>query len=82
MRGLMAAVMLALVAMPMPRAEAGDQPGVLRRVSCTVVRFYVGKYSVSAAEGWARSHGATDAEIEAARRCLTSGPTQTAAIRQ
>jgi hypothetical protein len=81
MRGLVMA-MLALVAMPMPRAAAGDQQGMLRRVSCTVVRFYVGKYSVSAAEGWARSHGATDAEIEAARRCLTNGPTQTAAMRQ
>jgi hypothetical protein len=81
MRGIMA-VMLALLAMPIPRAEAGDQPGVLHRVSCTVVRFYVAKYSMSAAEGWARSHGATDAEIEAARRCLPSTPTQTAAIRQ
>ncbi len=39
-------------------------------VSCTVVRFYVAKYSEAAAETWARSHGASDAEIETARRCL------------
>jgi hypothetical protein len=39
-------------------------------VSCAVVRFYVAKYSEAAAEKWARSHGASDAEIETARRCL------------
>ena len=81
MRGLMA-VVLALMAIPLAPAEAGEQQGVLRRVSCTVVRFYVAKYSVVAAEGWARSHGASDAEIESARRCLTNTPTQTAAMRQ
>jgi hypothetical protein len=27
---------------------------------------------------WARGHGATDAQIEAARRCLTDAPDQTA----
>jgi hypothetical protein len=81
MRGLFAA-MLVLLTIPMPAAEAKDQPGVLRRVSCTVVRFYVAQYSASAAEGWARSHGATEAEIEAARRCLTNAPTQTVAARQ
>jgi hypothetical protein len=81
MRGFLAA-MLVLMAIPMPRAEAKDQPGVLRRVSCTVVRFYVAQYSASAAEGWARSHGAPEAEIEAARRCLTNAPTQTVAARQ
>jgi hypothetical protein len=81
MRGLLA-VMLVLMATPMPAAEARDQQGVLRRVSCSVVRFYVARYSASAAEGWARSHGATDAEIEAARRCLTNTSTQTAAMRQ
>jgi hypothetical protein len=43
-----------------------------------VVRYYVAKYSASAAEMWARSHGATDAEIEAARRCLNDAPAQTA----
>jgi hypothetical protein len=27
---------------------------------------------------WARSHGATDAEIDAARRCLKNAPAETA----
>jgi hypothetical protein len=40
------------------------------QVSCSVVRFYVAKYSEAAAEKWARSHGASDAEIETARHCL------------
>src|SRR5437868_9546632 len=47
-------------------------------VSCGVVRFYVAKYSQAAAEKWARGHGAGDAEIEAARRCLHSPNVQTA----
>src|SRR5215467_1148663 len=60
-----------------PDAMASEpQPGVFRRASCTVVRYYVAKYSVAAAETWARSHGATDAEIEAARRCLANAPVQ------
>jgi hypothetical protein len=43
-----------------------------------VVRFYVAKYSASTAEMWARSHGASESEIEAARRCLADAPAQTA----
>jgi len=43
-------------------------------VSCAVVRFYVARYSEAAAETWARSHGASDAEIETARRCLHHSP--------
>ena len=71
-RGL--ALSAALVALA-PDATAGEpQPGVFRRASCTVVRYYVAKYSAAAAETWARSHGATEAEIEAARRCLTNVP--------
>jgi hypothetical protein len=50
--------------------------GLGHRASCTIVRFYVAKYSAPAAEAWARSKGATEAEIEAARRCLS--PTLTA----
>ena len=42
------------------------------RISCTEVRYYVGKYSAPVAEMYARSHGATDAQIERARRCLAS----------
>jgi hypothetical protein len=43
-----------------------------------VVRYYVAKYSASAAEQWARGKGASDAEIEAARRCLKPDTTRTA----
>ncbi len=57
-------------------AFAGHHPGIVQRVSCSVVRYYVGKYSASTAEMWARSHGATEAEIAAARRCLNEGPAQ------
>jgi hypothetical protein len=46
------------------------------------VRYYVAKYSAAAAETWARSHGATEAEIEAARRCLTNAPAPTQAKTQ
>jgi hypothetical protein len=52
--------------------------GAVHRISCSVVRFYVARYSVSAAESYARSHGATDAQIEAARHCLKDAPAQTA----
>ena len=48
-------------------------------VSCAGVRFYVARYSETAAETWARSHGASDAEIETARRCLHGAGVQTAA---
>ena len=47
-------------------------------VSCGVVRFYVAKYSEAAAEKWARGHGAGDAEIQTARRCLHGANVQTA----
>jgi hypothetical protein len=59
-----------------PQAEAGER--LVHRASCTLVRFYVARYSAPAAETWARSHGATDADIEAARHCLKDQPTQTA----
>ena len=49
-------------------------------VSCTVVRFYVARYSEVAAEKWARSHGASDVDIETARRCLHSANEQTASL--
>jgi hypothetical protein len=58
-----------------PDAMAGEpQPGLFRRASCTVVRYYVAKYSAATAETWARAHGATEAEIEAARRCVANAP--------
>ena len=52
--------------------------GVVHRVSCAMVRVYVARYSASAAEMWARSHGATEAQIEAARECLKGMPERTA----
>ena len=61
-----------------PEAFAGEQSGgIVHRASCSVVRYYVAKYSESAAEAWARSRGATEAEIEAARRCLNGAPSAT-----
>jgi hypothetical protein len=58
-------------------APASDKPA--HRFSCTLVRFYVARYSLPAAETWARSHGATDVEIESARQCLGSA-VQTASV--
>jgi hypothetical protein len=52
--------------------------GAIQRMTCSAVRFYVAKYSAPAAEAYARSHGASDAQIEAARRCLTDAPARTA----
>jgi hypothetical protein len=72
-----AALGLSLIS-PTSDALAAGQSGVLHRVSCTVVRYYVARYSASAAEMWARSHGATDAQIETARQCLKDMPAQTA----
>jgi hypothetical protein len=51
-------------------ATASDKPA--HRFSCTLVRLYVAKYTLPTAETWARSHGATDSEIETARQCLGS----------
>jgi hypothetical protein len=58
-------------------AEAFASEGIFHRASCSVVRYYVAKYSAPAAEAWARSKGASEAEIEAARRCLNGAPTRT-----
>jgi hypothetical protein len=59
---------------------AGEHTGVLHRVSCIVVRYYVARYTASAAEQYARSKGATDAEIEAARRRITPEAARTASV--
>ena len=58
-------------------AFAAEHP-ILHRMSCTMVRYYVALYSAAAAEQYARSKGATDAEIEAARRCIKSDTAQVA----
>jgi hypothetical protein len=44
-----------------------------------MVRYYVALYSASAAEQYARGKGATDAEIEAGRRCIKAAA-QTASV--
>jgi hypothetical protein len=59
-------------------SEALAERGVMQRMSCAMVRVYVAKNSASAAEMWARSHGATDAQIEAARDCLKGTTERTA----
>jgi hypothetical protein len=61
---------MALLVATIHGAPASDKPA--HRFSCTLVRLYVAKYSLPAAESWARSHGATDVEIETARQCLGS----------
>ena len=62
----------------MSNAYAAERSGLLRTVSCSVVRYYVAKYSEAAAEAWARSKGANDAEIATAKRCLTTETVRTA----
>jgi hypothetical protein len=74
-RGIMAAAIATTLGQTV---EASEKPTALRHMSCTLVRLYVAKYSESAAEAWARSKGATDAEIETARRCLPASTVQTA----
>jgi hypothetical protein len=67
---LLLSVVAVLFAMVPVEASAD---GLLHRASCSVVRYYVAKYSAEMAEAWARSKGATEAEITAARRCLDGG---------
>jgi hypothetical protein len=59
-------------------ASAGEAYRVVRRAPCTLVRYYVAAYSAPVAEAWARSIGATDAEIKAARSCIA--PRQSAQV--
>jgi hypothetical protein len=35
-----------------PQVEAAERSGLVQRASCTVVRYYVAKYTASAAEAW------------------------------
>ena len=55
---------VALVVLNLGFASEARASGLAHRASCTVVRFYVAKYTAPAAEAWARSKGATEAEIE------------------
>jgi hypothetical protein len=57
-------------------AQASSHHGVRQRMSCSEVRYYVAKYSAATAELYARSRGATEAQINAARRCLRDQPAQ------
>ena len=75
-----AAAIFSVLALQAEAAERSGRSGPFHRASCAIVRFYVAKYSAAAAETWARSHGATDAEIEGARHCLTTPPVQAASV--
>jgi hypothetical protein len=73
-------VIAAAVGLGMASEASAAEPNLVHRASCTVVRYYVAKYTAPAAEAWARSKGATEAEIEAARRCIKDSPAQTAQV--
>jgi hypothetical protein len=73
-------VIAAAMGLGMASAASAAEPNLVHRASCTVVRYYVAKYTAPAAESWARSKGATEAEIEAARRCIKDQPSQTAQV--
>jgi hypothetical protein len=47
-----------------------------------MVRYYVAKYTAPVAEQYARSKGASDAEIEIARRCVKPETAQAASFAQ
>jgi hypothetical protein len=51
--------------------QAANEAGPETRMSCSEVRYYVAKYTAELAEMYARSRGATDAQINRARRCLS-----------
>jgi hypothetical protein len=70
MRWMICAVAVCLRLCSQAIAEEQPKARFLSRVSCTVVRYYVAQYTPAAAEAWARRKGATNAEIETARRCL------------
>jgi hypothetical protein len=72
--GLRWLVVVAIVFGLSSPASAGE--GLVHRASCSVVRYYVAKYSAPAAEAYARSKGASEAEIDAARRCLNGAPSR------
>jgi len=54
------------------QGHAANEPELGQRMSCSEVRYYVEKYTAAVAEMYARSYGATDAQINRARRCLMS----------
>lgn len=74
-------LLVVLLGLP-PNAIAAERAGIMHRMSCVAVRYYVALYSATAAEQYARSKGATDADIDAARRCIKPGLTQTASVQK
>ena len=52
--------------------QAANEAGPDTRMSCSEVRYYVEKYTAEVAEMYARSRGVTDAQINRARRCLST----------
>ena len=52
--------------------QAANEAGPDTRMSCSEVRYYVEKYTAEVAEMYARSRGATDAQINRARRYLST----------
>lgn len=71
------ALLLLACLMALCSGAVAGEGGPIRRPSCTVVRLYVAKFTAPAAEAWARSKGATDAEIELAKRCIKGLPNAT-----
>lgn len=67
LRGAIGAGMLILT---MGSQMQASEAALDNRISCSEVRYYVEKYTASVAEMYARSQGATDAQINRARRCL------------
>jgi len=57
-------------------AAGAGQASLGHRLSCVAVRFYVAKYTAPVAESYARSQGASEADIEAARLCIKGQPAQ------
>jgi hypothetical protein len=51
-------------------AAASEARGAIHRAPCTLIRYYVARYTAAIAEAWARSKGATDTEIQIARACI------------
>jgi hypothetical protein len=66
------AVATAALLLPLSSEAAIRHHRIGERLSCIGVRYYVARFSAPVAEMYARSRGATNAQIERARRCLAS----------
>jgi hypothetical protein len=64
-----ASTALFLAAFSSPSYAIGHRgPG--DRITCEEVRYYVATYTAPVAENYARTYGASEAQIKRARRCL------------